>query len=290
MGYLMKRAILVLLSLLPLNLYAQGAGTPPYRGVNNWNVIFGTDNTYDIGASGATRPRNVYVATGVFTPALTVSGLTATRCTFAGVGGLLSDDADCTFDGTRLTVTSATVPTQLVIPAGTLAATGTLLGNDADTWLGSVSPGIFSYYMNGTERVRMDAGGNLSITGSFSLGTLAGPDILFSKLATNVARCVAGFGGTTRCLLGGGAAVASASALPVPTGAFYHITGTTTVTSQTLTGIGHGTCFTLVFDAAVTVTDGSNLKLNGNFAADADDTLGLCCDSTNCYETHRSPN
>ena len=31
------------------------------------NVIFGTDNTYDIGASGATRPRTIYVATGIIT-------------------------------------------------------------------------------------------------------------------------------------------------------------------------------------------------------------------------------
>ncbi len=93
----MKRLLLVLLSLLPLNLYAQGAGTPPYRGVNNWNLIFGTDNVFDIGANAAQRPRTGYFGTSVITPALTVSGLTATRVPFAGSGGLISDDADLTF-------------------------------------------------------------------------------------------------------------------------------------------------------------------------------------------------
>jgi hypothetical protein len=175
MGYLMKRAILVLLSLLPLNLYAQGAGTPPYRGVNNWNVIFGTDNTYDIGASGATRPRNVYVATGVFTPALTVSGLTATRVPFAGSGGLISDDADLTFDGTRLSATSATVATQLVIPAGTTAATGTLLGNDTDTWIGGVIAGAISLYPNGGEAFRSQSSGNSLFAQPTSIGSAGAP-------------------------------------------------------------------------------------------------------------------
>lgn len=38
------------------------------------NVIFGTDNAYDIGASGANRPRNVYVAgLGVFGGAITAT-------------------------------------------------------------------------------------------------------------------------------------------------------------------------------------------------------------------------
>jgi hypothetical protein len=42
------------------------------------NLIFSTDNTYDIGASGATRPRNIYVAgTGNFGGAVTVSATTA---------------------------------------------------------------------------------------------------------------------------------------------------------------------------------------------------------------------
>lgn len=49
-------------------------GTP----VNNtWygNQIFGTDNTYNIGASGGNRPANVYAGTGVFASAGKVTGV-----------------------------------------------------------------------------------------------------------------------------------------------------------------------------------------------------------------------
>lgn len=38
----------------------------------NNHLLFGTDNTYDIGASGATRARNIYAGTRVIAPAYTV--------------------------------------------------------------------------------------------------------------------------------------------------------------------------------------------------------------------------
>ena len=62
------------------------------------NLIF-TDNTYDIGASGATRPRSLFLGTN-----LTVGSLTATRVPYASTGGLLVDSANMTFNGTRLSV------------------------------------------------------------------------------------------------------------------------------------------------------------------------------------------
>jgi hypothetical protein len=51
-----------------------------------------------------------------------------------------------------------------------------------------------------------------------------------------------------------------------------------------------GANVTLVFADALTVTDGSNLRLNGNFTTSADDTLTLVCDGTNWYEVARSAN
>lgn len=63
-----------------------------------------TDNTYDIGASGATRPRTGYFGTSVITPALTVSGLTSGRVTYASTGGALTDSANLTYDGTALNI------------------------------------------------------------------------------------------------------------------------------------------------------------------------------------------
>ena len=62
------------------------------------NLLF-TDNTYDIGASGATRPRSIFLAGNA-----TVGGLTSGRLTFAGTGGLLSDSSNLTWNGTTLSV------------------------------------------------------------------------------------------------------------------------------------------------------------------------------------------
>jgi hypothetical protein len=93
-----------------------------------------------------------------------------------------------------------------------------------------------------------------------------------------------------RGFLGGGAAVASATAMPVPTGRVFHVTGTTTITSITSTNFQTGACVTLIFDDALTFTDGSNLKLAGDFVTTADDSISLCYDGTSWFETSRSIN
>ena len=76
------------------------------------NLIF-TDNTYDIGASGATRPRTLYLGTSLITPAITNSGLTSGRVTYAGTGGLLQDSANLTFSGQLLTITNTAAATPI---------------------------------------------------------------------------------------------------------------------------------------------------------------------------------
>lgn len=113
---------------------------------------------------------------------------------------------------------------------------------------------------------------------------------------TGLARSAAGVVRTTngstgiRGLSGGGTAVASAAALPLPTGRVFHVTGTTGITSITSTNFQSGVVITLIFDDSLTVTDGGNLKLAGDFTATADDTLTLAYDGTNWYETSRSVN
>lgn len=89
---------------------------------------------------------------------------------------------------------------------------------------------------------------------------------------------------------GGTANIASAAAFPMPTYTDYCVvTGTTTITS--ITGNNwRGRRITLTFAAALTVTDGSNLVLAGNFVTTADDTLSLIGDGTFWYETSRSVN
>lgn len=95
------------------------------------NLIF-TDNTYDIGASGATRPRSLFLAANA-----TVGGLTATRVVFAGTGGLLSGSSNMTFNGTTLTVadiTDSSLTSGRVLFAG---AGGNLVDSANLTWNGS---------------------------------------------------------------------------------------------------------------------------------------------------------
>lgn len=95
------------------------------------NLIF-TDNMYDIGASGATRPRSIFLAGNA-----TVGGLTSTRVVFAGTGGLLSGSANLTFNGTTLTaadLTDSSLTSGRVIFAGT----GGNLNDSANlTWNGT---------------------------------------------------------------------------------------------------------------------------------------------------------
>jgi hypothetical protein len=67
------------------------------------------------------------------------------------------------------------------------------------------------------------------------------------------------------------------------------ISGTTGITS--ISAVGQiGRTVNLQFADALTVTDGSNLVLNGNFTTAANATLTLTCDGTNWYEVARSTN
>lgn len=83
--------------------------------------------------------------------------------------------------------------------------------------------------------------------------------------------------------------VASATTIAIPDNAdTCLITGTTTITS--ITAKRAGTRVTLVFAGILTFTDGSNLKLAGNFVTTADDSINLVCDGTNWFEISRSVN
>ncbi len=86
-----------------------------------------------------------------------------------------------------------------------------------------------------------------------------------------------------------GSSVASASAI-TPTGNMFHVTGTTTITSITSTTFRTGDELTIIFDGILTFTDGSNLKLNGNFVTTADDVIKLAFDGVNFFEISRSVN
>lgn len=82
--------------------------------------------------------------------------------------------------------------------------------------------------------------------------------------------------------------LASATALPEPTCDIHNVTGTTSITSITATNFPVGKRLVLTFAAALTFTDGNNLKLTGNYTTSADDSIELYYDGTNFFELNRS--
>lgn len=85
--------------------------------------------------------------------------------------------------------------------------------------------------------------------------------------------------------------VASAATTALPVGNLFHITGSTNITTlNTCDSSYNGRTATLIFNGALTFTDGNNLKLSGNFGTAADSTITLVCDGSNWYEMARSAN
>lgn len=94
-------------------------------GTQTSNLIF-TDNTYDIGASGATRPRTGYFGTSVITPALRVSSLNYTTCQ----SGLSADASGNVFCGGNAAVSVAAYASSASTTPATLCG-GSVAGEAA---------------------------------------------------------------------------------------------------------------------------------------------------------------
>lgn len=84
-------------------------------------------------------------------------------------------------------------------------------------------------------------------------------------------------------------AIASAANIFIPPTDVVLISGTVNITSADVVGC-NGRTVRLIFQGVLTFTDGSNLKLAGNFVTTADDVITLVCDGTNWYEVSRSAN
>ncbi|MES3005008.1 MAG: tail fiber domain-containing protein [Patescibacteria group bacterium] len=72
------------------------------------HFLAATDNTLDIGASGATRPRTLYVGTSVVTPAITLSGTAINSLLSTNSSGALVATSTPTFGNFNATSTNAT--------------------------------------------------------------------------------------------------------------------------------------------------------------------------------------
>jgi hypothetical protein len=88
----------------------------------------------------------------------------------------------------------------------------------------------------------------------------------------------------------GSQVIASAATITLPPNdeGYHSISGATNITSITASWAGR--TVTLIFQGALTFTDGSNLKLAGNLVTTADDSISLVCDGTNWFEQSRSIN
>lgn len=196
--------------------------------------------------------------------------------TFSFVGGNHTANRSIT-----ITVTASTIDVdfgaqgaQITGGAGTVLAyrrsTTTFLNYDASS----------RFCFTSTTHVAWSSSGDAA-SGSYDTGLV--------RHSAGVLRASAG-GSEIRGFMGGGADVASATALPLPTGRVFHVTGTTTITSITSTNFASGAVITLIFDGALTFTEGNNLVLAGNFVTGATDTITLVYDGTNWYEICRSNN
>jgi len=262
------------------------------------------DNTLTM--TGLAAGVTLAASTGVITVAdndfAIVDETDATKKWAADVTGMTTaNTATMTLSGTAAAPTWTATGWTLNVGDGTAGAPSLAWASDAD---GS-GTGIFRGAANDISFSGNGAtGGVLAI--SASTGTIrATSSYRFGWTATNASavvdttlrRLAAGTitqtGATATSigsLLGGGGAVASADPLPVPTGIVFHVTGTTNFTNITTTNMITGACFTMIFDGALTITDGGNLKLSANYTTSADDTLTVCFDGTNYYETGRSVN
>lgn len=214
----------------------------------------------------------------------------ATKVTTPSVVGGTSGTSTLTLDGDSTVAGSCAIDPEgrLTIPNGTIAKPGL-------TFAGSSEIGFV--YGNGGNNLGIVHTGDLSyriekdvlIISSQAGAVQFGSGVALQRYSAGVSKITDASNGI-RGLLGGGAAVASATALPVPTGNLFHVTGTTTITSITSTNFQSGVCITLIFDDVLTFTDGSNLKLAGDFVTTADDVWRGCYDGTNWYESSRSVN
>lgn len=175
---------------------ASSANTLTVNSTITSNLIF-TDNTYDIGASGATRPRTGYFGTSVITPSLTVSGLTSGRVPYVSTGGLLTDSANLTYTGLQLTNSTNSNSGTYIINRN--VSTGT----NATAYFNSDVTAAFSGYASFGSRstgyttsgmLEANSGGVFTsgLTNGLNIMTLDGYPVKFGVGNTEYARMITG--------------------------------------------------------------------------------------------------
>jgi hypothetical protein len=144
-----------------------------WRMASAGHFLAGVDNTYDIGASGATRPRNVFVGTNVT----------------VGTNTLVTDTANV-----RVGVGIAAPTQRLHVQAADTAAAPTILVNEAASsyearlgvdssgngWVGTGNVANFVIKTNNTSRMVFNSGGGVILAGG-ALATSATSGFLYVR-------------------------------------------------------------------------------------------------------------
>jgi hypothetical protein len=120
--------------------FQPGGSFTAFKIDGNGHFLAGTDNTYDIGASGATRPRNLYIA-GTITAGGTITGTAASSITVnsnAAVSGWTVTNSNAgTAVQSRFTVASATRSVDVGVTAATTVhfggAPGAFIASDTSS-------------------------------------------------------------------------------------------------------------------------------------------------------------
>lgn len=144
-------------------------------------LLFSTDNTLDIGAAGATRPRRVYIGTEVVSPLFTGGAFSGTTGTFSGavsgaslaLTGAITGVTDLTASGT--------------VTGGTFSGSGASLTSIPET---AITDGAALARVGGTETITgawtfSNAGTAITVsTGASSFQAVSGTTANFSSTVT----------------------------------------------------------------------------------------------------------
>lgn len=242
------------------NVATSGGSTPVVTGVESFVTNSGSTTTTDLlqGVEGIASviENTARVAGGWFQANASSGGSGNTIGESTGVRSIISSYNQYTITDAMVFWGTGGVSNGPVV---------NLYGLRLDNWTGSAVTNSYGIYLDN----------------SIDRGTTS----RYAFYSTSTSRSL--FSGTVA--LANGAAVASAGTISI-TGNVFHVTGTTNITSISGTNVNAGTEVILIFDASVTVTNGSNLKLAGDFSATANDTMKLVYDGTNWYEVSRSIN
>lgn len=246
---------------------------------------FTTDDLFFTITTGAARKRLLM--------ADAVGGLTSTRVPYATTNGRLTDSANMTYSGTRLS------PNYVTLAAGAAGAgsapllftTGTSLTTAVEGAMEFTDDDLFLTIKTSVARKRLvmaDPVGGLTAT-RVAYATTNGR--MTDNASFTFVADASGLTLTSRLSPNQGADIASGTNLTLGTdGNTFEITGTTQIDLILITNWRNGSVVTLVFNESLTVrhgiaTAGSNVTIllagAANFSATANDTLTLVlCETT----------